>query len=98
MMSGVGPSDLVLCSGMLRRNTGFLDRLAAASNPGCLPGDVDFDLVGYLGALRATGSEAPMGVEIFSDELNALGWDTSARLAADTTRRRLARLDGEGDS
>ena len=93
MMSGMGPGDLVLCPCGRGRNSGFLDRRAAASNAGCLPGDGDFDLVGHFGAVRA-----PMGVEIFSDELHALGCDTSTRLAADTTPRLIARLEGEGDS
>ncbi len=59
-----------------------------------LPGEGEFDLVGYLGALRAADSRAPMGVEVFSDELHALGCDAAARLAADATRRLLDVVDG----
>ncbi len=58
-----------------------------------LPGDGDFDLVGYLGALNDTGSRAPIGVEVFSDELHALGPDAAASLAADAMRRLLHEVD-----
>src|SRR6516164_11427022 len=47
-----------------------------------LPGDGSFDLVGYLGALRAIGASAPVGVEVFSDDLHALGPAEAAGRAA----------------
>jgi sugar phosphate isomerase/epimerase len=63
-----------------------------------LPGDGDFDLVGYVAALRATGTLAPLGVEVFSDELHALGADEAARRAAVATRRLLDDVGGEETS
>ena len=63
-----------------------------------LPGEGDFDLVGYLRALKEIGSRAPIGVEVFSDELHALGAGAAARLAAEATRRLLDAVDGEGGS
>ncbi len=60
-----------------------------------LPGQGDFDLVGYLRALKETGTRAPIGVEVFSDEIHALGADVAARLAAEATRRLLDAVDGE---
>jgi sugar phosphate isomerase/epimerase len=54
-----------------------------------LPGDGDFDLRGMVGALRQIGSAAPVGVEVFSDELHALGPAEAARRAAESTRRLL---------
>jgi len=60
-----------------------------------LPGEGEFDLTGYLGALVDTGTRAPMGVEIFSDELHARGPETAARLAADATRTLLDRVGRE---
>jgi sugar phosphate isomerase/epimerase len=54
-----------------------------------LPGDGELDLVGYLGAVRETGTRAPLGVEIFSDDLHALGPAAAAQLAADATRHLL---------
>ena len=51
-----------------------------------LPGDGEFDLVGLLRALAATGTTAPLGVEVFSDTLHELGPLEAARRAADTTR------------
>jgi sugar phosphate isomerase/epimerase len=58
-----------------------------------LPGDGDFDLVGYLGALRTIGACAPIGVEVFSDELHAAGPAEAARRAAEATRSVLAQVD-----
>jgi sugar phosphate isomerase/epimerase len=52
-----------------------------------LPGDGEFDLDGIVGALRATGTEAPIGVEVFSDALHALPTNEAARRAAEATRR-----------
>jgi len=59
-----------------------------------LPGEGDFELVGYLRALKEAGSRAPIGVEVFSDELHSLGADAAARLAAEATRRLLDSVDG----
>jgi sugar phosphate isomerase/epimerase len=56
-----------------------------------LPGDGEFDLAALVAALRACGAVAPMGVEVFSDELHALGSAEAARRAGDATRRVLAR-------
>lgn len=61
-----------------------------------LPGRGGFDLVGYLGAIRAIGAPAPIGVEVFSDELHALGPTEAARLAATTTRAVLDCISGPG--
>lgn len=54
-----------------------------------LPGEGEFDLACLCGALA--GSPAPIGVEVFSDELHALGPAEAARRAAETTRALLAR-------
>jgi sugar phosphate isomerase/epimerase len=51
-----------------------------------LPGEGEFDLVAIVEALRATGTEAPIGVEVFSDPLQALTSDEAAGRAADSTR------------
>lgn len=58
-----------------------------------LPGAGAFDLVGYLGALRTIGAQAPIGVEVFSDELHELGAAAAARRAAEATRTLLSEVD-----
>jgi sugar phosphate isomerase/epimerase len=58
-----------------------------------LPGDGDFDLPGYIGTLRRIGVTAPMGVEIFSDELHALGPMDAARRSAEAMHRVLREVD-----
>jgi sugar phosphate isomerase/epimerase len=58
-----------------------------------LPGEGAFDVPAYLGALRRTGTGAPIGVEVFSDELHALGAQEAARRAAEATRAVLAQAD-----
>ncbi len=55
-----------------------------------LPGEGAVDLPGLLRALASTGCRAPIGVEIFSQELNALPPAEAAHRAADATRRLLA--------
>ncbi len=58
-----------------------------------LPGDGAFDLVGYLGALRAIGARAPVGVEVFSDALHAMGAAEAAAQAARATRAVLSEVE-----
>ena len=66
------------------------DLVEATLHARLLPGEGAFDLPGYLGALAATGTDAPVGVEVFSDELHDRGALQAARQAADATRRALA--------
>ncbi|HUA94111.1 MAG TPA: TIM barrel protein, partial [Acidimicrobiales bacterium] len=63
-----------------------------------LPGDGDFDLIGYLGALRTIGARAPIGIEVFSDDLHASGPAEAARRAAEATRALLAEVDARATS
>jgi len=51
-----------------------------------LPGHGEFDLVGLVRTLAATGTTAPLGVEVFSDTLHELGPLEAARRAATATR------------
>jgi sugar phosphate isomerase/epimerase len=55
-----------------------------------LPGEGDFNLLCLLDALTETGTEAPLGVEVFSDALHAIGPLEAARLAGDATREVIA--------
>jgi sugar phosphate isomerase/epimerase len=57
-----------------------------------LPGAGAIDLAALLGALREIHAAAPIGVEVFSDELHALGPIAAARQAADATRAVLAQV------
>ena len=50
-----------------------------------LPGEGEFDLPAIVGALRHTGTQAPIGVEVFSDELHDQPVDRAARSAAQAT-------------
>jgi sugar phosphate isomerase/epimerase len=59
-----------------------------------LPGEGDIDLPGIFRRLFAGGCVAPVGVEVFSDELAKLPFDEAARRAADATRRVLAEARG----
>lgn len=52
-----------------------------------LPGDGDIDLADLITRLRAGGCEAPLGIEVFSDALNALPVAEVARLAGERTRQ-----------
>ncbi len=63
------------------------DLMEAALHNRRLPGEGEFDLAGIVGALRETGTSAPLGVEVFSDSLHALGPHEAARRAASATRQ-----------
>ncbi len=62
------------------------DLIDATLHGRLLPGDGEFDLVGLVRALEATGTTAPLGIEVFSDELHAQGPTEAARAAAASTR------------
>jgi sugar phosphate isomerase/epimerase len=66
------------------------DLLRATLHERRLPGEGAFDLQGYLDALRSTGVTAPLGVEVFSDELHDLGPMEAAARAGAATRSLLA--------
>ncbi|HTY97024.1 MAG TPA: sugar phosphate isomerase/epimerase [Solirubrobacteraceae bacterium] len=69
------------------------DLIAATLHERLLPGEGDFDLVGYLGSLRSIGSAAPVGVEVFSDELHASDPAEAALRAARATRALLTEVE-----
>jgi sugar phosphate isomerase/epimerase len=55
-----------------------------------LPGEGSFDLIAFIQMLDEMGVNAPISVEILSDEQRARGLGEAARLAHDTTRAVLA--------
>jgi sugar phosphate isomerase/epimerase len=57
------------------------DPLHATLNERLLPGDGEFPLTTLLADLQATGTAAPLGVEVFSDILHALHPEEAGRLA-----------------
>jgi sugar phosphate isomerase/epimerase len=67
------------------------DLLTATLHDRYLPGEGAFDLVSLCRALA--GSQAPIGVEVFSDALHALGPLEAAQRAADATRAVLANVN-----
>jgi sugar phosphate isomerase/epimerase len=64
--------------------------MSATLHDRMLPGDGQLDVARLLVALRAIGAVAPIGVEVFSDELHALGPHEAARRAGAATRRLVA--------
>ena len=68
------------------------DLVEATLHDRLLPGEGAFDLVGYLSALRTIGAVAPIGIEVFSDDLHAHGPLEAARLAAEATRNVLEQV------
>jgi 4-hydroxyphenylpyruvate dioxygenase len=67
-----------------------VELLSATLHERRLPGDGELDLTGFVGALQAIGAPAPIGVEIFSDELHARRPTEAAALAGDAVRRVLS--------
>jgi len=68
------------------------DLVEATLHDRLLPGEGAFDLVGYLRALRTIEAVAPIGIEVFSDDLHALGPLDAARRAAEATRNVLEQV------
>jgi sugar phosphate isomerase/epimerase len=64
--------------------------MSATLHQRLLPGEGAIDLCALVGALRDIDTAAPVGVEVFSDELHALGPIEAAQRAADSTRAVLA--------
>lgn len=62
------------------------DLMTATLHDRLLPGDGAFDLERLVAVLTGIGAVAPIGVEVFSDELHALGAMEAARRAAGATR------------
>ena len=62
------------------------DLVEATLHHRLLPGEGEFDLVGLVRALDATGTTAPLGVEVFDDDLQAKPAAEAALLAARATR------------
>jgi sugar phosphate isomerase/epimerase len=55
-----------------------------------LPGEGEFDLAGLLDILDDIGAVAPLGVEVFSDDLHAQGPHEAAKRAGNATRALLS--------
>ena len=66
------------------------DPLHATLHERLLPGQGELDLAGLLADLRATGTTAPLGVEVFSDVLAELAPEEIGRLAGASLRSLLA--------
>jgi len=62
------------------------DLMHATLHERLLPGKGAFGVAEYVRALREIGADAPIGVEVFSDELHALGPVAAAQQAAAATR------------
>jgi sugar phosphate isomerase/epimerase len=66
--------------------------MSATLHERLLPGEGAIDLTALIAALRDTHTAAPVGVEVFSDSLHALGPMEAAQRAADATRAVLAQV------
>ena len=71
------------------------DLVHATLHDRLLPGEGEFDIAGYLEALRDIGAVGPVGVEVFSDALHQAGAAQAAQRAATATRAALAAVDWE---
>jgi len=66
------------------------DLLTATLHQRLLPGQGGLDLEGLVGGLRRIGAQAPIGVEVFSDDLHTLPAAEAGRRAGRATRDLLA--------
>jgi len=66
--------------------------MSATLHERLLPGEGAIDLTALIAALRDTHTAAPIGVEVFSDSLHAVGAMEAAKRAADATRAVLAQV------
>jgi sugar phosphate isomerase/epimerase len=58
------------------------------------PGAGEFDVTGFVAALLGTGTDAPISIEVLSDELDREPADDVAKLLADSTRQVLTAATG----
>jgi sugar phosphate isomerase/epimerase len=83
----VVPGNLILgiqlCDGPIEPEPNLVE---ASLHGRALPGDGEFDLGTIVGAIIDTGTTAPIGVEVFSDELHERPANEAARAAAQATR------------
>lgn len=56
-----------------------------------LPDEGDIDVANLIGILDSIGSKAPIGIEVFSDELNELAPTEAARRCVEATKRVIAK-------
>jgi sugar phosphate isomerase/epimerase len=63
-----------------------------------LPGDGEFDLVGFLRTLRSMGVDAPIGIEIMSTELDRVPPAERAKMTAQAVRRLLDEAEAEAEA
>lgn len=97
--SGGGSEDLLSLPGSIITAIQFNDASPKPANDivdetihgRLLPGEGAIDLVSILRALDHIGCQAPIGVEVFSDDLNKLTPAEAARKAGDATRAVLAK-------
>jgi sugar phosphate isomerase/epimerase len=61
------------------------DHVDEVINHRALPGEGEFDIPGYIAAVRAAGYQGPWGVEVLSEELRNNPLDVICRRAHDTT-------------
>lgn len=66
------------------------DYLEECTHHRTAPGEGEFDLLGFLAAIRATGTQAPVSVEVMSDEFDQLPAEQVAERLATATRAVLA--------
>jgi sugar phosphate isomerase/epimerase len=59
-----------------------------------IPGDGVVDLVGIIRTLDSIGSAAPLGLEVISDEMNALPTAAAAQRAIDALQRIVVQARG----
>lgn len=85
MMDKLTPNDLVgaeLNDGFLARPEDMFD---ATVNKRLLLGEGEFDVAGFIAALRHVGFNGPFGIEVLSSKLRKLPLDVAAKTAYDTT-------------
>jgi sugar phosphate isomerase/epimerase len=68
-----------------------VDLVDATLHERLLPGEGEMELASLVAGLRRTGTDAPFGIEVFSDRLHGLPARTAATRAADAARRVLGR-------
>ncbi len=71
------------------------DPLHATLHERLLPGDGELPLPDLLADLRATGTTAPLGVEVFSDVLHELLPEAAGRFAGESLRGLFGRSESE---
>jgi 4-hydroxyphenylpyruvate dioxygenase len=85
-VSGIRSLSVEISDGFAAKPKNYLDWMI---NKRLMPGDGEFDITGFLGAVRDIGYRGPVSVEILNSYVRQFPLETAANMAYQKTRAAL---------